>query len=107
MYYDKNGKPIDPMEWSELLKDLKYRRVAETTLPDGKWVSTVWLGLDHSFMGGEPLIFETMVFNEEKKRRKLFGEWKMMMGDEIACQRYFTLEEAKKGHEKLVKEYST
>jgi len=25
-------------------------------------VSTVWLGLDHGYGGGPPLIFETMVF---------------------------------------------
>jgi hypothetical protein len=42
--------------------DEKYKRVAQTALPDGKWVSTVWLGLNHAWNGGPPLIFETMVF---------------------------------------------
>lgn len=38
------------------------RAVRKTDLP-GCVVSTVFLGLDHSFVGGEPLLFETMVFD--------------------------------------------
>jgi hypothetical protein len=37
------------------------RRVAFTRLPRCD-VSTVFLGLDHAFYGGPPLLFETMVF---------------------------------------------
>jgi hypothetical protein len=29
---------------------------------NGHDVSTVWLGINHSYWGGPPLIFETMVF---------------------------------------------
>jgi len=56
-------------EVERLLRDPVYKRVAETDLPDGRWVSTVWLGLDHRFGSSEaePLIFETMVF-ESKDR---------------------------------------
>jgi hypothetical protein len=60
LYYDRQGKPIDgALEWGARLRGPK--RVAETTLPDGTWISTVWLGLDHAWGGGPPLIFETMV----------------------------------------------
>jgi hypothetical protein len=39
-------------------------RVALTTV--GKVdISTVFLGLDHNFFGGKPLLFETMVFGGE------------------------------------------
>ncbi len=38
------------------------RRVASTKLFDLCVISTVFLGLDHSFFGGRPLLFETMAF---------------------------------------------
>ena len=60
----------------------------------GKFVSTVWLGLDYQFEEGEPpLIFETMVFPME-------GNW-----DEEYCERYSTLEEAEEGHRRIVNKY--
>jgi hypothetical protein len=38
------------------------RIVAKDELPNDVRVSTVFLGLDHQFGHGEPLIFETMIF---------------------------------------------
>jgi len=69
-------------------------RVAETTLPNGRWVSTVWLGLDHSFGSGPPLIFETMVFQNRSD-----------MGD-LDCERYSTEAEAIAGHERMCAKWS-
>jgi hypothetical protein len=70
------------------------KRVAETTLPNGRWVSTVWLGLDHSFRSGPPLIFETMVFPNQ-------GD----MGD-LDCDRYSTEAEALAGHARLCEKWA-
>ena len=92
LYYDKQGNPITMEEWARLSSDMEYRRVAETT-GCGKWVSTVWLGLNHSHGGGPPLIFETMVFDVDKD-----GE---INWSEIDADRYSTEEEALKGHERL------
>ena len=40
-------------------------RVDLTVLPDGREVSTVFLGLDHQYVpGGRPLLFETLVLPE-------------------------------------------
>lgn len=93
-WYDKEGNPIEDLSLVESkLCDYKYKVVAQTTLPDGKWVSTVWLGLDHTFSGeGPPLIFETMVFPSK-------GDF-----SETYCERYSTLEEARAGHERIVAE---
>jgi len=92
-YYDKSGNPITFFEALELKKDPTYFRVRETTLEDGKWISTVWLGLDHSFNGQKPLIFETMVFKDK--------------GLEVLdSKQYTTLEEAEQGHEKVVLKYT-
>lgn len=64
-YYDRQGRPLnDCFAWAKLFEDRKYARIALTILPDGKEVSTVWLGLDHNYFGGPPLIFETMVFRK-------------------------------------------
>ena len=39
-------------------------RLAYTDLPNGGFVSTVFLGLDHAWGGRAPEVFETMVFPE-------------------------------------------
>lgn len=95
-YYDREGKPIEEtLAWAAKIEDKKYFRVAETTLTDGKWISTVWLGLDHNYMhDGPPLIFETMVFPSEGD----FGE--------LDCERYSTEQEALAGHAALVEKWS-
>lgn len=93
-YTDKLGKPIELMEWGRLISDPNYKIIKQTTVADGKWISTVWLGTDHSFGDGEPLFFETMVFPKK-------GDF-----NDIDLQRYTTLEEAEKGHEEVVKKYS-
>jgi hypothetical protein len=61
-YYDRSGQPMEMMEWVRAFEDIDDRVVDFTLAADGGEVSTVWLGLDHSFGAGPPLIFETMVF---------------------------------------------
>lgn len=62
-YYDRHGQPMTMVQWVAVFDDMEYRRI-EVTEGENYTVSTVWLGLDHSFglTGGTPLIFETMVF---------------------------------------------
>jgi len=58
-----NRKPVpcDLMTWARMMQDAGGRRVAATEI-EGSRVSTVFLGLDHSFGDGPPLLFETLVF---------------------------------------------
>ena len=93
-YYDKEGKQVSLREWIEIMEDPTYRRVAETTLPGGTWVSTVHLGLDHGFGHGPPLIFETMVFPNRENLA------------EQDCARYATQAEAIAGHATMVQKWS-
>jgi hypothetical protein len=88
-HYRKDGTPIDLMEWGRLLNDRSYQVIRQTTLPGSKkWVSTVWLGIDHGFGESElPVIFETMVF---PKKRNGFSH--------MACERWHTEAEAIAGH---------
>ena len=71
-----------------MFEDVRYRVVELTTFPDGSLVSTVWLGLDHGFGEGAPVIFETMD----------------IPGQSIQ-QRYTTEEEARAGHVRAVAQY--
>lgn len=75
--------------------DVQHRRVNETTLPNGLWVSTVWLILDHRHDdSGPPLIFESMVFRSEVNLA------------ELTCRRYATELEAAVGHEVLCEQWA-
>lgn len=92
-YYAKNGDEITLEQWSKLLGNAEYKRVAVDTFPSGRWVSTVWLGLDHGWPLGRTdtpiLIFETMVFD----------------GSDVAdeyMERYSTEEQALEGHKRIV-----
>lgn len=91
MYYKLNEakEPVkcDLMEWSNMFEN-DDRRVAFDAI-EGKEVSTVFLGLDHNYFGGKPLLFETMVFDE--------GE-----SSEHYCLRYSTYEQALKGHQEAI-----
>lgn len=93
MYYRRDGTKMDDVrEWSKLFRE-SDRRVADTLLPWGGRVSTVFLGLDFGSGDGPPLIFETIVFLSNQD----FGS--LDMG------RYFTEDEAKAGHEAMVKKW--
>lgn len=104
---DENANPVpckSPMEyhkWHESMPPwgVWYQSktgcgltVAWDKMPGGQVVSTVFLGLDHSFAGGRPLLRETMVFADEHSNEDLF------------VQRYHTYSEAMEGHRKLMQE---
>lgn len=61
IHYDKFGTRITVHMWAALLEDDQYRQIASTEV-DGALVSTVWVGIDHNWGDGPPLIFETTVF---------------------------------------------
>jgi len=62
---DHSVTRIDLFEWAHRMEgrgDPDRWRVDGTMLSNGKYVSTVFLGLNHAFGSGPPLLFETMVF---------------------------------------------
>jgi len=90
----KKAIPIeDVLEWGKWFENAN-RVVKQETLPNGKLVSTVFLGIDHNFGFGKPLLFETMVFPSKENF------------DELDVMRYSTWEEAEEGHKKMVKKWS-
>lgn len=91
MYYILvDQKPVevsDVLTWGEWFENAD-RHVAQTAVR-GVRISTVFLGVDHSFGDGPPMLFETMVFGGP-------------MDEEMA--RYSTWEEAEAGHKEMVQE---
>ena len=91
-FYDKDGTKIDDvLAWAKKVEDYDYKRV-------GEWkgrryrISTVWLGIDHSFGQGPLLIFETMVFELGSSR-------------DLDMMRYSTLAEAEQGHKDMINKW--
>ena len=100
-YYNKKGEPIPMMVWAKLFENKNYKIIEQTILQNKKWVSTVWLGLNHNFRPrSKPIIFETMVFSKKFKTIKKSPK-------ELDIQRYFTLKEAKQGHKEMCKKWQT
>jgi hypothetical protein len=85
-YFDRQGRPITHDEWAAMADQ---KRVAEAWVGQ-LWVSTVWLGLNHSYApDGPPIIFETMVF----------PRWDFA---DLFSRRYATEAEALAGHREAV-----
>lgn len=63
-FYDREGAQLTTRRWAELQEDREYVRIARDEIGRAPLVvSTVWLGIDHRFMGdGPPIIYETMLF---------------------------------------------
>jgi len=92
---DNNHKPVskpvlEAAEWME--KNLERKKVAYHELKDLNGddvnVSTVFLGLDHSWLGyGKPVLWETMIFGGEHDQYQA---------------RYTTYEHALEGHQEAL-----
>lgn len=98
----KTPRLCDVDEWSEWRRGRKENpdasgwKVSYTELPwDGCYVSTVFMGLDHGYGHGPPVLWETLIFNGR-------------LADEGS--RYTSYDEALLGHyewvEKVIKEYT-
>lgn len=85
---DHSTTPVDMMEWAQWLSADRNKVIVKQETFGEVRVSTVFLGLNHAWLGqGPPLIFETMIFG----------------GKEDGYQdRYSTWDEAIKGHQKAI-----
>ena len=105
--YILKGKKVvechDLLEWAKWFETAE-RIVKQDNLKNGLFVSTVFLALDHNFLGkGKPILFETMVFAPRKKI-KILGKRKIIRED-LDQNRYRTWKEAEKGHKEMVKRW--
>lgn len=84
--------PVDLMTWAKWFEEnFNNRRIAQDQIGPF-FVSTVFLGIDHRFIGeGPPIVFETMVFDMRGNERQL--------GEEVGQWRYETYDQAERGHQ--------
>lgn len=92
LYYvlDKNRNILptnDMHEWEIFYSEMSLRIVNKTEIGDVS-ISTVFLGLDHGYGEGPPILFETMIFGGVHDQYQ---------------ERYCTWEEAERGHEEAIK----
>lgn len=93
---DAEHRPVpehDLLVWGCWIEKRENCVVEQTNVGEHMWVSTVFLGLDHSFGApGPPILFETMIF----------------CGDESEDMwRYSTWDDAVTGHAMAVKKAKT
>jgi len=87
-HYILDGKtPVKAglLQWARWFETAN-RHVAQSFVAEHR-ISTVFLGLDHQFGDGPPLLFETMVFKGDSMRE----EW---------CERCSTWDEAEAMHQR-------
>lgn len=97
-YYDPDGNELTLLEWSQMFEarhhgnDHDWWKRTTSAEVAGKLVtiSTVWLGLNHSFDPKKIEIYETMIFSGD---------------DDGDMYRYATREEAWAHHDSLVQLY--
>ena len=91
---DSNRDPIPASlsEWADWFENADDERIVAKTTIGNSDVSTVFLGLDHSFGSGPPLIYETLVFGGK-------------LADEM--NRYTTREQAEQGHREMCERVRT
>jgi hypothetical protein len=84
--YEDMDKTIDPDEAE------RRRIVKQEYLPGGYWLSTVFLGISHSFDEVPGKFFETMLFDKDDEEGS---------GHDLYMERYDTWDEAEAGHERI------
>lgn len=90
MYVLDGKTPVfepDLYKWGEWFETAN--RQVEVNIIDDVTLSTVFLGLDHSWSAGPPVLFETMIFGGERDQE---------------THRYCTWDEAEAGHKQILEE---
>ncbi len=77
MYYileEHETRKVEPNTWAIVFGKTDHH-VADEMVGETR-ISTVFLGIDHAFGGGEPLLFETMVFGGElDQSQERYSTW--------------------------------
>lgn len=76
----KDGNPVeepDLIKWAEWFESATNRVVKQEHVGN-TLISTVFLGLDHNFGEGAPILWETMTFNDNRSEQdcdRCSGNW--------------------------------
>ena len=90
----------DVIEWATRFENSLESRQVGSDIVGTILLSTVFLGLDHQFGDGPPMLFETMAFDESDKQTVTMGDQSFHFTADIPhiFDRYSTWEEAELGH---------
>jgi hypothetical protein len=94
---DATGEPLavdDVRAWGMWYESAGVSRIVEQTHVEQYFVSTVFLGIDHQWGDGLPLLWETMVFDDSRA-----GMDKRL---DVDCHRYSSRADALAGHQTTV-----
>lgn len=93
MYYvldvDNQAVRVTVEVWAAWFEHVENRIVAKTEALPGVVVSTVFLGLDHAFNGGPPVLWETLVFDDYEEGNMMWrytSHAAAMQGHDDACE---------------------
>jgi hypothetical protein len=93
------------IEWGRWFEENTEKRIVGYTGNAGKYVSTVFLGIDHRYWGrGPPILFESMAFQHEGRTTNLFGR-EQAVPETLAQERYTSWDDAETGHKAMVRKY--
>lgn len=83
--------PADVLVWGRWFEDRDKERVVGSTRYRGYWVSTVFLGLDQGWGGGQPILWETMVLSVRARMhsRRLLQRHAAVRGKRSASTRAY------------------
>lgn len=85
---DRKVKEVDNLlDWARWMESNSLTRIIQQDALGDYFLSTVFLGIDYSFGGDVPVLFETMLFCKGKDCGRHF-------------ERYETIEQALEGHER-------
>lgn len=92
MWYklDENNNPVkanSSKDYFNWVTENEVKRIVMRQDVDGITISTVFLGLDHSWIGGPPVLWETMIFGGEHDQYQ---------------ERYYSFDDALDGHFKAL-----
>ncbi len=79
----------DLYKWGAWMEDNREFLHVGDDSSNGYRISTIFLGLNHQYGEGPPLLYETMIFKN--------GDWQ-----HLYCDRYSTWEEAETGHKEVL-----
>lgn len=98
---DRTIVEVEMMQWARWFNTAdRHIGLTETELHR---ISTVFLGLDHSWGRGPPILFETMVFDKEGYESSLIKNF--IVHDDHECVRYSSFDDAEAGHAAMVRRY--
>jgi hypothetical protein len=97
LFFDRDLEPLTLGQFGMLFDSRSYRLLAQSTLPSGQWVATIWRGLNEE--GAEPpVVFETSVFPAPPKSGQLgLALYREEHGSEV---------EAMTRHDSIVEEWT-